>query len=233
MLTSTQLIRQVSQICKAPGMIQQIGVFLNTVLEDIALTYDLEVTKLTTTITTGISAISYALPNNYLRLIELFYYISGEPFFLSQMPQYQYDQLFQGPGISDFPRWWASDLGETNTPPGQPGYAPKLYMWPPPSVVLACTLRYRALPLPITNPESSSVVPWFPDQRFLMKRLCADTMMITGDKRMTTFGTDADKILQTYAQNMDDKSGYAQQVKLDPRAFRLGGASKATKLLPL
>lgn len=233
MLTSAQLITQVGQICKVPGMAAQIGQNLNSILEDLALTYDLDVLKKTTFITTGVSAISYPLPNDYLRMIELFYYISGEPFFLDQMPQEQYDMLFQGPGISDFPRWWASDLGETGTPPGQPAYSPLLYLWPPPSLVLQLTCRYRALPQPITAPENSAVVPWFPNQRFLKVRLCADTMLLTGDKRMQEFDALASKILSPYMKNMDDKSGYAKQVKLDARMFRSGVSTKATKQLPL
>ena len=231
MLTSAQIINQVCQIAKSPGFTSQAGQLLNTLLSDLAQNHDFDILRKATTINVDGTAAAYALPGDYLRQREVFYTIDGEPFYLNQIPQEDYDQLYQGPGVANYPQSFATNLG--NVPPGQPGYAPIIQFWPPPAMPIAMTLRYQSQPADITTPETSSSVPWFPNQRYLVKQLAADLMMFTDDLRLEAFGRDATAILRDYLTMDDDKEGYVRQVKLDARFFRGSGGSRATKQLPL
>ena len=121
-----------------------------------------------------------ALPSNvgYLRTKEVFYNVSGTIFYLDQIALADYDKLFQGTGISNYPYWYT-----VNTEPGLVGGSPQMAFYPPPNLALQPTIRSQFVPNDIVTPETSASVPWFPDQRFLKTRLCADLMMLTGDQR--------------------------------------------------
>lgn len=231
MLTSAQIVQQILQICKVPGYTSQAGQLLNVVLGDLAQSNDFDILRKLTVITTSGASASYSLASDHLRTREVFYSISGEPFFLTQIPLEDYDKLFEGAGVSSYPTMYATDLGQV--PPGQPGYSPVMYFWPPPSMALSVNVRYQAMPADITTPESSATVPWFPNQRYLIKQVAADLMMLTDDERQQTYAHEAEDILRKYLMMDDDKEGYVRQVKLDGRSFRNPGGLKATKVLPL
>ena len=202
------------------GYVTQAGQFLNLILSYLAQTYDFDELRKTATLNvTGASA-NYPLPADYLRAREVFYSVNGTIFYLNQIPLEEYDQCFQGPGISHYPEQYATQI-ETSPP--------TIYFWPPPALTLAVTVRYQSQPADILTPETSSVVPWFPNQQYLIKRLTSDIAMLTDDTRHQTLRDEAAQILDRYLMIDDDKSGYAQQVTLDRRRFRSTESSKITK----
>ena len=86
----------------------------------------------------------------------------------------------------------------------------------------------------IANPESNAAVPWFTNQRYLIKKVAGDLMSNdTDDARGPAFLTAAENMLRLYLEMKDDKEGYAQTVKLDRNTFRGGGNVRPTKQQPL
>ena len=209
--TSAQLVTLAGQICDVPGRTTQIGQLLNIILQDYAQTMDLDIIFKTTTINFLPSISSYTLPSDYLRYKELFYSVNGTIFYMNQIPLEEYDQQFQGSGINNFPQSFATDMSQS---------PPLLLPWPPPDTVQAATLRYRPQRADISIPESSTDIPWFPNQRVLLKDLCAETMQLSDDARKAGFDADVEKRMRKYLVMDDDKEGFAQQVKLDRRTFR-------------
>ena len=231
--TSSQLISLACQITKQPGFISQAGQFLNMILEDYCQTIeDQDTIRQTTTINIGGTVspgggmgASYALPANHLRTREVFYLVNGEPFYLNQIPLSDYDQLFVGPGVDNYPQSFAIQV---ETSPHT------IWFWPPPAIPLAVTVRYQPLLGAIPNPETSSVVPWFPNQRILLRELCVDMLMLGDDTaRKQDLQRDIEKKMSAYLIMDDDKEGYARTVKLDRRMFRPRDNYPPSKLSPL
>lgn len=202
------------------GYTAQAGQFLNLILSYLCQTYDFDECRATTTINVSGAAASYSLPADFLRTREVFYSVNGTIFYLNQVPLEEYDQYFQGPGISNYPEQFATQV-ETSPP--------TIYFWPPPATALAVTVRYQRQMPDILTPESSSSIPWFPNQQYLIKRLTGDIAMLTDDTRHQALMAEAAAILDRYLMIDDDKSGYAQQVTLDRRRFRSTESLKPTK----
>lgn len=210
-LNCSQLIALACQTAKCPGYTSQAGQLLNVILADLAQLYDFDFERETTTLNIGPGSASYNLPANHLRTREVFYSVNGTIFYLNQIPLEEYDQLFQGPGINNYPGQFAIQIEAS----------PHLiYFWPPPVIPLSVTIRYQPQPTDIFLPESNTAVPWFPNQDVLLKRLTAELMALTDDTRMDRFNKRADERLSKFLVMDDDKEGYAQRVKLDRRYFR-------------
>lgn len=232
--TAQQLVTDACQICKAPNFAAQAGRYLNTILSTLAQCYDFPSARQTNVFNIGPSAGNgyntsfyvLSLPNGvtYLRTKEVFYSVQGTIFPLDQISIADYDKLFQGTGISNYPYWYT-----VNTEPGLTGGSPQMAFYPPPNLSLQPTIRTQFQPNDITTPETSTSVPWFPDQRFIKTRLCADLMMLTGDNRRTQFDKDAVEMLNAYSKLVDDKENYATRVKLDRTVFRSTSDLKPTK----
>ncbi len=203
------------------GYTSQAGQFLNAILSYLAQTYDFDECRKTVVLPVTGNTASYSLPTDYLRAREVFYYVSGTPFYLNQIPLEEYDQLFNGPGINNYPEQFATQV-ETSPP--------TMYFWPPPNISLSVNLRYQSQPSDILTPETSSVIPWFPNQQYLIKRLTADIAMLTDDTRHQSLLAESAAILDKFLMIDDDKSGYAQQVTLDRRRFRNISNLKPTKV---
>jgi hypothetical protein len=228
--SSAQLVTDACQICKCPQFSAQAGRYLNTLLGDLAACYDFPSARQTNVLNIGpnagtgynVSFYQLNLPNGvtYLRTKEVFYNVSGTIFYLNQIPLSDYDKLFQGTGISNYPYWFTVN---TEFSP------PQMAFYPPPNLTLAVTIRTQFQPNDITTPETSASVPWFPDQRYLKTQLCADLMQLTGDQRKGKFDGDAMAMLTAYTKMVDDKEGYAMQVQLDRRMFRSTSDLKPTK----
>jgi hypothetical protein len=228
--TSAQLVTDSCSICKCPGFAAQAGRFLNTMLSDLAQCYNFPSARQTNVFTIGPNAgtgyntqfYPLNLPANvtYLRTAEVFYNVSGTIFFLDQIPIEDYDKLFQGTGISNYPYWYTVN---TEFSP------PQMAFYPPPNLSLAVTIRTQYQPNDIVTPETATAVPWFPDQRYIKTQLCADLMQLTSDTRKKQFDADAMAMLTAYTKMVDDKMNYAQQVKLDRRMFRSVSDLKPTK----
>ena len=173
--------------------------------------------------------IGYPLAADHLRAREVFYYVSGEPFYLIQMPIEKYDQLYNGPGVSNYPTMFAVDPGTIQTTGTE-----TIYFYEPLQIPLTIFVRYQPLMPDIANPESSAAVPWFTNQRYLIKKVAGDLMSNdTDDARGPAFLTAAENMLRLYLEMKDDKEGYAQTVKLDRNTFRGGGNVRPTKQQPL
>ena len=204
------------------GYTAQAGQFLNLILSYLAQTYDFDECRKLATLTLSGSSASYSLPADYLRAREVFYYVGGTPFYLNQIPLEEYDQLFNGAGINNYPEQYATQIEASPTP--------LIYFWPPPNLSLSVSVRYQAQPSDILMPESSSTIPWFPNQQYLVKRLTADIAMLTDDTRHQTLLSEAAAILDRFLMIDDDKSNYSQQVQLDRRRFRNISNLKPTKV---
>lgn len=223
MLTAAQICTLVGQIAKCPGMSSQIGQSMNTVLVSLALQQDLDLVRRQTTITltTGASPSSYALPSNYLRARKFFYYIDGSPF--DMIPQPLETILLQYTNIDnvDYPYWFGTDTNTANN---------LIYVYPNPVVELTATLIYFDSATEISTPESSSTVPWYPDQDFLINETARRMMRITDDERILAFKSDSDETQRRTLRLLNDPEGRAVCVKRDPNTFRNVQNVKPTKV---
>lgn len=225
-----------TQIAKAPGFTSQAGIMLNRIQSSLALDFDCPESRQTLNPLTispnggdGQNTQFYklALPTSalYLRTKEVFYSVSGTIFYLNQLGLPNYDKLFQGPGISNYPYWYSVDTEGT----GSSQAIPQMAFYPPPNLSLALTVRLQYLPPDITTPSSSSSVPWFRDQQYLYTKLAAELMGLTGDARRDQFNADAKGMLLAYLKMIDDRENYAQTVIKDPNRFRNVASLRPTK----
>jgi hypothetical protein len=234
-LTSAQICTLARQDARCPGFTSQSGQLLNIILADLCQTYDFDVTKQTFNFvlrTSTINSLGQAfqnLPTNYLRTIryETFYVISGVPYPMIHADLEEYDMLVQQANVSNFPVFFATDMslsGMTNN--GTPG-VPVMLFWQLPSGSFPATLRYYSQMPDITTPETSSVVPWFPNQTYLRRRLAGELMGLTDDERQNQFLSDnedqfpqgAGVMLRKYLMMKDDKTDRVKTVTLDRRRF--------------
>jgi hypothetical protein len=226
--TAQQLVNLVCQICKAPGMTQQCGQFLNMVLEDLWMHQDLQMNRVTTTINVpgGQNNFGpYTLPLNYARVFDLFYNVSGQPEFLFDAGLKNFDSEYLFAGQGGYPYEYATDLSPTATQG-----APLLYIYPGSATPIALTLRYMVAQPDITGPESSGVTPWFPDQSYLIKATAAKMMDISDDERQPQFAKQADEMLKRHLIMDGDEQTVVKTVTLDPRRFRVRSQVRRTKV---
>jgi hypothetical protein len=202
---------------------------LNAILTDLDETNDFDIIRSTTTLSIGPGLntapnAGYLLPSTYLRSREVYYSVNGTIFYLNQLPLQDYDQLFQGPGIDNYPESYATNVSQNDNS------FVTMYFWPPPAQVLSVTVRFQTEEPVISTPETSSVVPWFPNPRYLYTKLAAELMALTADTRREEFLLEAGGILDKFLIMGDDKEGFAQTIKLDARNFRNPDGLKPTKV---
>ncbi len=221
MLTAQQIVSLATQAAKVPGMLQQAGQLLNARLVQIALEQDLDIIRRTTTIAVTVGTGGYALPTNYLRAREVFYNIAGTVYWLTSRSLEEYDKLFTGPGINNYPDIYATDI---STAP------PTIYLYPPPNLTFNLTVRYMDNNVEIATPESSSTVPWFQDQLLLVKMLSEDLMLISDDARAGELFLANDEKMRRMLKLANDSEGRAQTVQKDPARFKTSRVVRPTKL---
>lgn len=219
-------------IAKCPGFTAFSGGELNRVLEEAAQNYDLPASRVNLTNFTispngggGQNTQFYELTGipagaTYLRTKDVFYSVDGTIFYLAQISLFDYDKLFQGAGISNYPYWYTVD--DSQDPP-------QMAFYPPPNLSLSLTIRVQTKPPDITTPETSTDIPWFPNQTYLQQKLAARLMRFTGDTRVDKFDMDADEQLKKYLRMAGDTENFAQTVKLDRTRFRSTADLKPTK----
>lgn len=218
-LQAQQIVNLAAQIAGVPGFTSQAGQFLNAVLSDLCQQYDLDVAKKVTTITFNATSGPYTLPSDYLRAIrnDVFFTYNGVKYSLIPIDLVEYDLLVQQAGMNSFPSMYATDMSQS---------PPQLFVWPPPSGAYPLTVRYFAQMPDIATPETSTSIPWFPNQNFLITRVAGELMKIAGDDRTEAFlGSGeggAQGILDRYLKMKDDSGNRAEFVRLDRRYF--GGA---------
>jgi hypothetical protein len=224
--TSAQIVTLATQIAKVPGFTSQAGQFLNKILEDLCLDYDLEVARSVATFTFNGNYGPYPLSpttGTYLRARKgmVFYTYSGVPYFPNPIDLAEFDALVQIQN-NDFPRVFTTDMA------GLSSYGtPNMFFWPAPSIVVPVTVRCYVLMPDITTPETSSTIPWFPNQNYLITELSGRLCQLAGDDRWEAFLSDNEEthpggskvLLRKYLQMKDDPEGKTDFVSLDRRRF--------------
>lgn len=238
-LSCQQLINRACIDAGVPNYTAQAADKLNMLLADLAQLYDWDILKsfLSITVSSGPTSLgnnvyaTYALPSDYLRARKLYYYINGQEFDVNIIPFEQWLKLFQGPGNQTYPMWGGTDLSPLQQ---NPAVAPNLYLWPTPAQVITLQGLYFRQPPDYANAATNTAIPWFPNQTILLRRLTAELMSSSADKRRGEFIAEFEKWLGDYAKSSNDQEMYAISVGKDPRRFR-GGATGATptKALPL
>lgn len=221
-LQAQQIVSLATQIAKVPGYTAQAGQILNMILSDLCQTYDFDVAKKVTTITLGTVTNDYGsgpypLPSDYLRACDkdsVFFTYNGVKYRMTPLDFIEYRELVQQAGNQSFPSSYATDMSQT---------PPQIYVWPPPSGAFPLTVYYFSQMADITAPETSTTVPWFPNQDYLVTRLAGELMKIADDDRASSYlGTGdsgAQGILRRYLNLKDDKSNRVATVKFDRRYF--------------
>jgi len=229
-LSAAQIINLALQTAKAPAFTAQAGQWLNAVLQELCQDYDLDVSKGTYVFNMnpgiGTSAIypniqpgggPYPLPTDFLRMVDdkdAVWYLNGVPYPMIPCDLSEYDNFVQQAGMQSYPYIFATDMSQS---------PPNLVVWPPASGSYQTLIRYRRQMPDIATPETSSTVPWFPNQQYLLVRLAGEIMRITDDDRWQTFLGDgefgAQGILRRYLIMKDDSTDRAKSVQLDRRQF--------------
>lgn len=216
-LQAMQLVSLATEAAGVPGFTAQAGQLLNMIQSDLCQTYDFDIAKKTTVIPLGVSSGPYALPSDYLRALkdDIFYTFNGVPYPLVSVDLSEWDSYPQQAGFNAYPTAYATDMSQS---------PPALYVWPPSNGNLPLTVRYFSQMPDIAQPETSSVVPWFPNQDYLLTRLTGELMRIADDERYIEFLGSGDHgaqgILDRYLKLVDDKETRAKRVTLDRRFFR-------------
>jgi hypothetical protein len=232
--TAQQICELALQDAKCPGFGFQAGQNLNMILSELCQNYDLEVAQGYATFNFVQGLISnvpsfpgivagggpYPLPADYLRanygdvwFIDNSAEGANIPRRLIAFDLADFDMLIQQAGLQSYPTIYATDLSL------QYADTPLMVVWPPPNGNYPVSIRYRRQMPDITSPQTSSVVPWFPNASYLRTKLAAQLMKITDDERWQAFETAADEILRRYLRLKDDHSTRSHTVKLDQRRF--------------
>lgn len=233
--SASTIVSLACQICNCPGRIIQAGQLMNMILANYAQVMDLDVIRKPATLNIGPQAIIpyfYALPSDYLRVADgdIFYNVQGEVFVPTQITLEEMDAAYTASGVSNYPMKFATDVSQTPQPTA--GSSPSIAFYPPPAIPLAVTVKYRPQTTDIVTPESSLLVPWFPNQLVLLKDLCIQVGDVAGgEDRSARWEAEVEKRMSKYLMMDDDKEGYSQTVKLDPRFFRTGGILPPSKKL--
>ena len=228
-LTYAQIVKRATQAAKVPGFIIQGGEYLNMVLEDLALYYDFDIrhndTHSILTNTVSPPEGPYPLPADYLRHVveEIRFIERGEPYVLFQVPLRTLKKQFTGQGFTTYPQVFATDISITGK---------QVFFWPPPNGSYDIEFPYYSAHTYEIDPETSSSIPWFPSSSYLIKAVTAKLCSDVDDSRAESLYFEAETLLVKYMKMMDDKTGYAETVKLDSNNFAGRGSLPGTKQNP-
>lgn len=221
-LQAQQIVNLSCQIAKTPGFTSQAGQFLNTLLQWLAQSFDFDVIRKSYTFTFNTTSTGNGytagcgpnlMPSDFLRAHKkgAFYMISGVPYTMIGYEQNEFDQFVQQAGNQAYP--YAFYIDVSTSPAG-------LYVWVPAAGAYPATVRYNPQMADITTPETSSVIPWFPNSDFLIQGVAARLMQIANDDRMANFFALAEATLNSYLKMKDDpESQQVKRVTLDRRLF--------------
>lgn len=226
------------QDAKCPGYATQAGECLNMVLSDLCQNFDVDqargyygftfnpslIASLPSFPTTFAPGGPYPLPADYLRadVNDVWFMDNSQPagslpHRLVNVDLAEFDQFIQQAGLASYPTCYATDLSL------QYSAVPIMVVWPPPNGAYPVNIRYRRQMPDITNPASSSVVPWFPSSSYLRTKTAAMLMQITDDERWSAFNDAADEVLRRFLKLANDNSSRAKTVKMDNRRFGPSG----------
>ncbi|PRY07070.1 hypothetical protein [Paraburkholderia sp. BL25I1N1] len=229
-LQASQIVARACAIAKCAGFIQQGGIYLNMVLEDLWLHRDLKINRVTEFVTVQANNYGpFTLPLNYLRTYDLFFQQNNLPYFLNPISTEEWDQEFKDPSIANYPyEYMTILLDETSAQAA--GSAGSLYIYPQSSGQIVLTHRYMVKQPDITTPETSTVIPWFPDQNYLIKATAVELMGETDDTRQESWRAQCEAMLRTHLIMEGDEQAVVKSVRLDPRRFHSNRTLKPTKI---
>ena len=234
--TAAQIVALACQDAASPGYTSQAGQLLNVILQELCQTYDLDTAKgyFVFNFNPGLIPTApypniqpgggpYPLPADFLRMVDskdAVWYLQGVPYPMIPCDLSEYDNLVQQANIQSYPYIFATDVSQSPA---------NLLVWPPASGAYECLIRYRRQMPDIVTPETSSVVPWFPNTQYLRTRLAGEMMKLTDDSRWEAFLGNAPHgaqgILNRYLKMKDDNNDRAISVTLDRRHFRGPGSN--------
>lgn len=224
-LSAAQICTRAAQIARVPGFLTQAGDSLNVVLQELCQDYDFALARKTYTFnfnTSQLNSLGQAyqdFPADFLRAIrnECFYFISGVPYPMIPLDLSEFDMLVQQSGVSNFPIFFYVSMADS---------PPRAFFWMPPSGAYLVTVKYFSQMPDIATPSTSSTIPWFPNQNYLITRVAGELMKDSDDERAAQYLGDSDNnpggagtILRKYLQMKDNKGDRAQTVELDRRRF--------------
>lgn len=228
MLTAAQIVADALAMAKCPGFTAQGGRALNLVLADLCLHRNLKVNCISSTITLSANSIGpYTLEADYLRTFELKYILNGQPYFLNPCTLKQFDGDNVPYSGSNYPAEYATDLSPKSSQ--SPGL---MYVYPTCNQSLTLQHRYMVQRPDIATPETSSSIPWFEDQDYLMQATAMRMMRITDDDRYGAFEKECERLLETHLVIEGDEQQVVKEVILDPRRFKVSNGARPTKLSP-
>jgi len=113
------------------------------------------------------------------------------------------------------------------------GYAPVIFIYPPPFSALQAMIRYQKQMPDIVDPTR---IPWFRHDKYLRDRLIGELCRLNDDTRADVLlgGPDvvgsADNRLSLFLAMKDDEQSHPKRVELDRRYFGRGaGHLRTTK----
>lgn len=116
--------------------------------------------------------------------------------------------------------------------PATGGSAGNFFIYPQSNGQLVITHRYMRNQPDIVTPETSSVVPWFPYQDYLVKMTAARMMGATGDDRQSAYLAECENMLRPHLIMSGDEQQTVQAVRLDPRTFKSNRGLRPVKTNP-
>lgn len=128
-------------------------------------------------------------------------------------------------GPPSIPAVFTSSLTVGGTTPG----AGQLYIYPQSLGALPITHRYMKNQPDIVNPSTSTEVPWFPNQSYLVKKTATMMMGISGDARYDSWLAQSEEMLRPYLIQQGDEQQTVQSIRLDPRHFKTPRGVRPTK----
>lgn len=140
--------------------------------------------------------------------------------------------VFPVGGVSEVPPNVDGSYAFTLGPSANVGSAGNFFIYPQSNGQLVLTHRYMRNQPDIVTPETSSVVPWFPYQDYLVKMTAARMMGATGDDRQSAYLAECENMLRPHLIMEGDEQQTVQAVRLDPRTFKSNRGLRPTKLNP-
>ncbi|RQX81799.1 hypothetical protein DF034_17440 [Burkholderia anthina] len=229
-LQASQIVARACAVAKCPGFTQQGGIYLNMVLEDLWLHRDLKINRVTESLVVQANNYGpFALPLNYLRPYDLFFQQNNLPYFLHPISTEEWDQEFKDPSIANYPYEFMTILYDETTAQAN-NSAGQLFIYPQSSGQITLTHRYMVKQPDIATPETSTVIPWFPDQQYLIKATAVELMGETDDTRQESWRAQCEAMLRTHIIMEGDEQQVVKSVRLDPRRFHTNRTLKPTKI---
>jgi len=230
--TAAQLVSDACLEAKTPGYLSFAGRKFNMILAELC-SYDIDVIRGTFQFnfqpgipdplnigSTGSGPYPLPLDWNRSNRGDVFYIILGVKYEMTPIDISEWDALVSQGGLNAFPEFFSVDNSPINSQMN-----PLMYVWPPPSGSFPVTARYfRQMP-DIDTPETSALIPWFPNQLYLNRRLVGEMMLYSGDDRAQMYlnGSKnsflgASEILRRWLQTQGADQ-VVKTIELDKRRF--------------